>query len=123
MNSLGFVRIKCRVGNPEGVPFKEVDMLTDMGAFHPIIPPDLAKELGIEARYKVSLTLADRRLVEAKVGLAHFKLLDREGVFQVAVTEVPEPLLGVTVLEGLGVRVDPSNGRVEYSRPYGLAAL
>jgi len=32
----------------------------------------------------------------------------------------PEPLLGVMVLEGLGIRVDPVTGKLEYSRPYGL---
>ena len=35
----------------------------------------------------------------------------------------PEPLLGVVVLEGLGIRVDPVTGKLEYSRPYGLAVL
>jgi predicted aspartyl protease len=35
----------------------------------------------------------------------------------------PEPLLGVVVLEGLGIRVDPATGKLEYSRPYGLAVL
>jgi len=33
----------------------------------------------------------------------------------------PEPILGVTVLEGLGVKVDPVTGKLEYSRSYGLA--
>jgi len=111
------------LGNPERSKVREVEMLADSGAFYPLIPPALASELGIEARYKVSLTLADKRVVEAKVGPAYVKLLDRDGVFMVAVLEVPEPLLGVTVLEGLGLRIDPSTGEVEYSRPYGLSAI
>jgi predicted aspartyl protease len=49
--------------------------------------------------------------------------LDRDGIFMVAVLDVPEPLLGVAVLEGLGLRIDPSTGKVEYARPYGLSAL
>ncbi len=98
-------------------------MLVDSGAFYPLIPPRLAEQLGIVAEHKVKLTLADKRTVEAKVGPAYVKLLDREGIFLVAILDVPEPLLGVTVLEGLGVRVDPVTGTVEYSRPYGLAAL
>ncbi|MFZ8788799.1 MAG: hypothetical protein ACO2OZ_03930 [Acidilobaceae archaeon] len=35
----------------------------------------------------------------------------------------PEPIVGVTVLEDLGVRVDPVTGKLEYSRPYGLTTL
>lgn len=40
-----------------------------------------------------------------------------------AIMEVPEPLLGVTTLEGLGLKVDPTTGKLEYSRPYGVAIL
>ncbi len=120
---MGFARVKCLLGDPEGKLFKEVEMLADTGAFYPIITPELAQRLGIEARYKVILTLADKRRVEAKVGPAYFKILNRDGIFLVAVMDVPEPLLGVTVLEGLGLRVDPTTGKVEYARPYGLAML
>jgi hypothetical protein len=49
--------------------------------------------------------------------------MDREGVFQVVLMDSPEPLLGVIVLEGLGFKVDPVTGKLEYSRPYGLAEL
>ena len=67
--------------------------------------------------------LADKRKVKAILSNAYFKLLDREGVFQVAIMDVAEPLLGVTVLEGLGIKIDPCTGKLEYSRPYGLAIL
>jgi hypothetical protein len=36
---------------------------------------------------------------------------------------VVKSLLGVTVLESLGVRIDLGAGKVEYSRPSGLALL
>jgi predicted aspartyl protease len=67
--------------------------------------------------------LADGRRVRAGVSLAYFRVLDRGGVLQVVLADSPEPVLGVTVLEGLGVKVDPVTGKLEYSRPYGLAAL
>ncbi len=119
---MGFVRVRCTLGVPGG-RLKEVEMLTDSGSFYPIISPSLARQLGIEAKYPTKLMLADKRTVEARIGQAFFRLLDREGIFSVAVLDVPEPLLGVTVLEGLGLRIDPVTGKVEYSRPYGLAAL
>jgi len=67
--------------------------------------------------------LANKQEVEANISLAYIKILDREGVFQVIIMDVPEPLLGITTLEGLGIRVDPSTGKLEYSRPYGVALL
>jgi predicted aspartyl protease len=51
------------------------------------------------------------------------KLLDREGALPIAIMETPEPLLGVTALEGLGLKVDPTTGELQHSRPYGLAAI
>jgi hypothetical protein len=34
-----------------------------------------------------------------------------------------EPLLGVTVIEGLETKVDSGTGKLGHSRPYGLALL
>jgi hypothetical protein len=34
-----------------------------------------------------------------------------------------EPLLGVTVIEGLETKIDSGPGKLEHSRPYGLALL
>lgn len=72
---------------------------------------------------KVELLLADKRKVEAMLSYAYIKIGEREGVLPVAIMEAPEPLLGVTALEGLGIKVDPTTGKIEYTRPYGLAML
>jgi len=37
--------------------------------------------------------------------------------------DVVKSLLGVTVLEGLGIKIDSGTGKLEHSRPYGLALL
>ena len=95
---------------------EEVEFLTDTGAFHTTLPPDLAERLGIKE-------LADSREVEVSLSYAYIKALDREGVMPVAILEVSEPLLGVSTLEGLGLRVDTTTGKLEHSRPYGLAIL
>jgi predicted aspartyl protease len=36
---------------------------------------------------------------------------------------VPELMLGITVFEGLGIRIDPATGELEYSKLYGLSAI
>lgn len=72
---------------------------------------------------ETELILADRRKAKATLSNAYFKLLDREGVFKVAIMDVVEPLLGVTAFEGLGVKIDPVTEKLEHSRPYSLALL
>jgi predicted aspartyl protease len=120
---VGFVRVRVLFGDALRRRVGEVLFLVDTGSFFPIIPLGLAGEYGLEALAEVELLLADGRRVRAGVSLAYFRVLDRDGVFQVALMDSPEPILGVIVLEGLGVKVDPVTGKLEYSRPYGLAAL
>ena len=119
---MGYVRVKILIGaNKERA--EEVEFLTDTGAFHTTLPSDLAERLGIKELARTKVTLADSREVEVSLSYAYIKALDREGVMPVAILEVPEPLLGVSTLEGLGLRVDPTTGKLEHSRPYGLAIL
>ncbi|NHV97642.1 MAG: hypothetical protein HA494_07670 [Thaumarchaeota archaeon] len=120
---MGLVRVKALFGDAERKMVEEVLFLADTGAYFPIIPQSLAEKFHIEALAKTELTLADKRGVEAGVSLAYFKLLDREGVFQIAIMDCPEPILGVTVFEGLGVKIDPATGKLQHSRPYGLSAI
>lgn len=119
---IGHVRVKGLVGR-DRKHAREIELLVDTAAFYTIIPPSAAKELGVEAYQTAPLTLADKRQVEAGISLAYMKFLDRDGVLPVAIMASPEPLLGVTVLERLGLRVDPTTGELQHSRPYGLAAL
>lgn len=120
---MGYVRVKGVIGSPAKNVIREVYFLADTGAFYTTIPPSLAKELEIKSIAKTTLTLADKRSVEVDTSLAYIKILDREAVLQIAILDVPEPLLGVTALEGLGIKVDPNTGKVEHSRPYGVALL
>ena len=119
---MGYVRVEGLLGRrKEGA--EEVTFLVDTGAFYTIVPSALARRLGIEAVGEAELRLADGRSVKAGVTVAYIKLMDRDGMLPAAIMDSPEPLLGATALEGLGLRVNPATGRLEHSRPYGLAAL
>jgi clan AA aspartic protease len=122
VSALGYVRVKGLIGRRRGEA-EEVEFLVDTGSFYTVIPPALAEELKIKAVERAELILADKRRVEAGITVAYMKLLDRDGVLPVAIMDSPEPLLGATALEGLGLRVDPVTGKLEHSRPYGLAAI
>ncbi|WP_048056840.1 aspartyl protease family protein [Vulcanisaeta moutnovskia] len=121
---MGYVKVREVIGNVDGLIVKEVEFLVDAGAFYTVIGPSLAKDLGIKPITSIRLRLADDdREVIAGLSLAYMKFLDRDGVFPVVIMESPEPLLGVVTFEGLGLRVDSTTGRLEYSRQYGLAVL
>jgi len=119
---MGFVRVRGLIGRRKATA-REVEFLVDSGSFYTVIPPRLAGAMGLEPQETTVLTLADKRTVEAGITVAYIKLLDRDGVLPVAILDVPEPLLGVTALEGLGLRIDPATGELQHSRPYGLAVL
>ncbi|MEM4061211.1 MAG: hypothetical protein QXK11_11985 [Pyrobaculum sp.] len=87
------------------------------------MPPQLTESLAIRPMARAELPTADKRKVEAHLSYAYIKIGEREGVLPVAIVEALEPTLGVTAMEGLGIKVDPTTGRIEYTRPYGLAIL
>lgn len=53
------------------------------------------------------------------MGVAYLRLANREGGVIVGSLDVPLPL----ALEILGLKVNPTRETIEYSRPFGLAAL
>ena len=120
---LGYVDIKARVGDPKHVHIEETDFLVDTGAFHSAIPKHIAEKLGLESAGEISVTLADKREIRAPIALAYLKVLDRESIVPVIIIDVPKPLLSVSALEGLGLKVDPVAGNLEHSRSFGAALL
>lgn len=117
------MRVKVLLGSPDKTRVEETDFLVDTGAYYTMLPPKLTESLAIKPVAKVELLVADKRRVEAQLSYAYIKIGEREGVLPVAIMEAPEPILGVTAMEGLGIKVDPTTGKIEYTRPYGLAML
>ena len=120
---MGYVRVRVTIGSADKKKVKETGFLADTGAFYTTLSRGIAEEMDIKPIAKIEVVLGDKRVKEVDTSLAYIKALDREGIFQVAIMEVPEPLLGVSTLEGLGLKVDPTTGKLEYSRPYGLAII
>ncbi len=119
---MGFVRVTALIGRSQEQA-QEIEFLVDTGSRYTVLPPSLARELGLAPTVTTKLMLADRRTVEVGTAMAYLRLEDREGAVPVAMLDVPMPLLGVTALEILGLKVDPVNGVVEHAWPFGPAAL
>ncbi|MEM1632348.1 MAG: hypothetical protein QXX83_09490 [Thermofilum sp.] len=71
--------------------------------------------------YKVRSELGDGRVVEASVYAVVVKVGDRSAATLVACFKGARSVLGVRTLEDLGLRVDPVSGKLEPTRPAGLA--
>ncbi|HYS92643.1 MAG TPA: retroviral-like aspartic protease family protein [Candidatus Acidoferrales bacterium] len=98
-----------------------VSMLVDTGATFSVIPPTLARALGIRRpRRSVSVRLADGRRVRLGADVAILRIDGREAPVMILVGQVHEPILGVEALEALGLVVDPCRKRLARSRPYAL---
>ncbi|PKB79497.1 MAG: hypothetical protein BZY88_13070 [SAR202 cluster bacterium Io17-Chloro-G9] len=119
---MGLVKVTGEIGlREEGL--REVEFLVDTDALYTFLPPDLAAVLGLTFPVVSNVVMADRRTVEVPVGVAFLRLAAREGGVIVASMDVPMPLLGVSALEILGLKVDPVAEILEHTRPFGPAAL
>ena len=117
---MGFIRILSKIGAPDKSKVTELKFLVDTGSWYLVLQPSLARELDIRPVGKVKLTLADKREVEADLAPAYVGVLGREMITLAALMETPEPLLGTSTLEALGLALDPTTGEV---KPVGPALL
>jgi clan AA aspartic protease len=93
-------------------------MLVDTDATLSVIPPRLAKALGIKRpRRSVRVHLADGKRVRLGADVAVLQIDGREAP-TILVGKVDEPILGVEALEALGLVVDPRKKRLSPSRSY-----
>jgi clan AA aspartic protease len=104
--------------NSERTKSIESVFVVDSGSGYAALPRSLAEKIGLKTVMKTVLTLADKSKVEVDLSPAYIKVMDREVATLVAVLNVPEPLLGVETLEALGLKVDPTTGKLEPTRPY-----
>jgi len=98
---------------------EELTILVDTGATYSLIPPTLAKRLGVSPLpQKQTIILADGSRIEAEVGLVMVRIGDRSAASTVVIADCDEPLLGVEALEALGLAVDPTSGSLRPTRSY-----
>jgi clan AA aspartic protease len=109
-------RVRLRAGKAT-----TVQMLVDTDATYSVIPPHLAKAVGIlPPRRTVTVRLADGRRIRLGADVAILRIDGREAPATILVGKVDEPILGVEALEALGLVVDPRRKRLSPSRPYAV---
>lgn len=111
---MGEVHVALRVINPRtGAESADITALADTGATLSLIPGPLLDRLGIEKGRIVSLVLADGRRAQRHVGDAVVAVNGDAAPCRIVFGEAGDAaLLGLTVLEQLGLAVDPVQRRL-----------
>ena len=108
------VRVEIVVVNPRtGARSDAIGALADTGATLSVIPREILHRLGVQKLRTVSLVLADGRRAERDVGDAAVSVNGESVPCRVVFGESADAiLLGLTVLEQLGLAVDPVQRRL-----------
>ena len=115
---MGIVRVQAQMESLAGTSVSQV-FLVDTGSFYSAISTDLRERLALPPGYPSQTMIADGSIVDTEVTLARLRLLDRVGIVPVEVLDTPEPLIGVSALETLGLKVNPITRELETDRSYG----
>ena len=114
---MGLVKATGQIGRTRD-ELVEIDFLVDTGGFYTAIPPRLRERLRLVPGPLGQTQLADSSIVDVELTWAHLKLNGRQGFIPVEIMDVPEPMLGVTALEALGMKVNPVSGELEVVWPF-----
>ena len=120
---MGYTKVKGIISNPSRTKALELEFLVDTGAGYMVIPPAVAKDLGLKSIMKTKATLANKTEVEADYSSAYVKVMNREVPVPLLVIDSPMPLLGAFTLQVLGLEVDPTREEIRPSRPFTLGLL
>jgi predicted aspartyl protease len=99
----------------------EIDkILVDTGASFTVMPLDIAEKYFIETPFEAELKLGDGRVVKAKMFVAEIEIEGRKGPLRIMAFKNAIPVIGVDTLETLGLKIDPSTGKIEKTEYYML---
>ena len=110
---MGVFRVPIEIGDLQASRFETVEALVDTGASYTMIPRSLLARLGISPGWQRTFALADGRerlfdMAESRARLGGMTVT----TIVIFGEESVAPLLGAYTLEGFGLAVDPSGGRL-----------
>jgi len=114
---MGYIYVNVKI---YGKITKEIEMLVDTGSTYIVLNKKSIEEIGLfKTPYKVRLTLANKKEIEARLFLGEVEVKGRKGPAFFAEVDTPKPLLGIYALETLGLKVNPRTGALEEMAPEG----
>lgn len=98
------------------------NVLIDTGATYTVLPVEILEEVGAgRIPTIVEVELGNEEKVKAKAYAVAIKIKDVE-VPSICITfKGAKTVIGVETLESLGLKLDPTTGTLEFTRPKGLA--
>lgn len=112
---MGITQVTVAVSNPVDKERRwEGLFLVDTGAIDCLVPRDALSGLGIEPEAQRTYELTDGSEIKMDIAGARFEFMG-ELVYGTVIfgPENAEPILGVTVLESVGIEVYPQNQRLK----------
>jgi len=98
------------------------DVVIDTGATYTVLPEHVPEQVGAWGPMGGGeVALGDGRKVQAKAYGVRIKIGEVEGPSISMAFEGAETVIGVETLESLGLKVDPTTGKLEATRPAGVA--
>jgi clan AA aspartic protease len=100
---------------------KRTEAMVDTGSTFLVLPASIARQIGVPGPVKRKrVTLADGTVRSFGETVAHVKIDGREAGAVALIVKSGEVLIGVEVLEALGLAVDPTKERLVPKRRYGV---
>jgi len=107
-------------GSKAAVKLKNV--LIDTGATYTVLPEKILKEIGASLLpTTVDVELGNSKKVKAKAYGVGVKIKDVEAPSISITFKGAQTVIGVETLESLGMKLDPARGKLEFTRPKGMA--
>jgi len=98
------------------------NVLVDTGATYTVLHENVLEEIGASRiPTEVEVTLGNGATAKAKAYGVAIKIEDVEAPAVAITFEGAQTVIGVETLESLGLKVDPTTGRLEPTRPKGRA--
>ena len=108
-----YVPIKIRAIPGGGVTYK-ADFLVDTGAIECLAPASELEKIGVERVGSKKYELADGQIVKSDYGIALIEMMDEITAGRIVFgPEVSEPIVGLVVMESIGVKVNPVTKELE----------
>ena len=92
-------------------------VLVGTGATYTMLEEDKLLAVGALGPLTANVELGDGRVVEARIYMAKLRIGDREAPILAATFPGVREVIGVQALEALGLKVNPTTGELEASRP------
>jgi clan AA aspartic protease len=107
---MGLIHVTVKLSRPDVKESFESLFLVDTGATDSMAPRNLLLGAGFIPRGRTAYELADGRVIEYDYTLADIEFMGEVTSGRVIMgQDNAEPILGVTVLESVGIVVDPAN--------------